>query len=184
MNSKQVAIIIILSAISVGTNYAMISIFNVKLMDFVVFVGGFCFGPFVGVSIGMVSWGIYGSLNPMGFSLLIWFSTMLSESIYGIAGSLTRKMLNSGSQLKNGQLSTYFFFGATGMLLTFAYDILTNIVWGYQNGPSIFGAIIFGVPFSIVHALSNAFFFGLGCTPAINAVLKVVGSGSLGVHKK
>ena len=43
MNSRKTAILAVLIAISVGTNYAMISLYNVKFMDFIVFVGGFVF---------------------------------------------------------------------------------------------------------------------------------------------
>jgi hypothetical protein len=31
------------------------------------------------------------------------------------------------------------------------------------------------VPFGIAHLLSNAVFFGLGCVPTINSILKVTG---------
>ncbi len=187
MNSKKLAVIATLTAISVGTNYAMIYLFNIKLMDLIVFVGGFCFGPIAGASIGITSWAVYGSVNPYGFSLPIWVSTMLSESIYGVAGGFARKAfnLNKAGQLENHRFSTCIFFGTLGMLLTFAYDIITNVVFGYISGWSILFAIIMGfIPFGLVHVVSNAFFFGLGCTPAIRAVSKVTGGESLDVRKE
>jgi hypothetical protein len=187
MNSKQLAIITILTALSIGTNYAMISFYNVKFMDLIVFIGGFCFGPFVGASIGVVSWTVYGSLNPLGFSLPIWISTIVSESIYGVAGGISRGMLSSGeaTSLGSHRISTYAFFGAAGMLLTFVYDIITNIVFGYISGWSILFAVIVGFfPFGLVHVVSNGLFFGLGCAPTIKAILKVVGGRGLGVSKE
>jgi LytS/YehU family sensor histidine kinase len=187
VNSTKLAIIAILAALSIGTNYAMISLSNVKLMDFIVFIGGFCFGPFVGALIGVVSWIVYGSLNPLGFSLPIWFSTMFSEAIYGVAGALVKKSLNSERvrAFKYEQFGVGIYFGIVGTFLTLIYDLITNIVFGYVSGWNILFAIIVGfVPFGFVHMISNAFFFGLGCIPAINAISKLVGGENSGVSKK
>lgn len=187
MNSKKLAIIIVLTALSIGTNYVMISLYNVKLMDLIVFIGGFCFGPIVGALIGIISWAVYGTLNPLGFSLHIWLATMFSESIYGVAGAFMRKSLNRDgiNEIINRGVNTCVFFGVLGMFLTFVYDVITNIVFGYVNNWSILFAVIFGfVPFGLVHMVSNAFFFGLGCVPAINAILNVVGGEKFGISKK
>jgi len=184
MKTSKIAVIAILAALSIGTNYAMISLFNVKLMDFIVFVGGFCFGPFVGVLIGIISWAVYGTLNPMGFVLPIWVSTMLSEAIYGVAGGLVRKAVTSHEVGESGNYSigTYIFFGTVGMFLTFTYDVITNIVFGYfayfghVTWWTIVASIVSGfVPFGLVHVASNAAFFGIGCVPTIRAIMNVVG---------
>jgi hypothetical protein len=187
MNSKRLAIITILIALSIGTNYAMISFYNVKFMDLIVFVGGFCFGALAGSLIGIISWVVYGTLNPIGFSLPVWLATMLSEPIYGLAGALMRKRLSLSelSELKNERVVTHVFFGTLGMFLTFAYDLVTNIVFGYVNNWNILFSIIFGfVPFGLVHMLSNACFFGIGGVPAINAVLNVIGGENSGFSEK
>lgn len=186
MTSKKIAIIIILVALSIGTNYAMITLYNVKFMDLIVFVGGFCFGPFVGAFIGVFSWLIYGSLNPLGFSFPVWISTMFSEAIYGIGGAFVRKSLKLSEpyELRNG-IGLYIFFGFAGIFLTLIYDIITNIVFGWVVGWNPIFAIVIGfVPFGVVHLISNAFFFGLGCVPVISAVVKIVGGENIGVSKK
>jgi hypothetical protein len=178
MTSRRIAVIAILSALSVGTNYALLSFFNVKFMDLIVFVSGFCFGPVVGASIGIVSWAIYGTLNPLGFSLPIWLSTMFSETIYGIGGGFVRRflVLNDLGEFKNDRINIYALFGTFGMFLTFLYDFITNVVFGYVNGLDAFFAVVIGfVPFGLVHVLSNALFFSLGCAPAISVVLRFVG---------
>jgi uncharacterized membrane protein len=69
MNTRKIAIIVILTALCISSNYALLPFFNVKFMDFIVLVGGFCFGPLAGGLIGVLSWGIYGTINPLGFSL-------------------------------------------------------------------------------------------------------------------
>jgi len=186
MNSRKIATIASLAALSIATDYAMVYFPNVKLMDLIVFVSGFCFGPAVGVLTGVVSWAIYGPLNPQGFSLPIWLATMFFEAVYGVAGAWLRKSLDlEGSDFSRDQVNFWVFFGLLGMLLTFVYDIGTNIVFGYAYGMSLLYAIVIGfVPFGIVHVLSNALFFGFGCVPSINALLKVVGGEKHGIPKK
>jgi hypothetical protein len=186
MNSKKIAMIAILVSVAIATNYAMMPLYNIKLMDIIVFLGGFCFGPLAGASIGVTSWAVYGTLNPLGFSIPILLATMLSESIYGVAGGLIKKSFTENfSGFKKEQTSVYVFFGILGFLLTLTYDVITNIVFGYVYSPSILVAIIVGfVPFGLAHVISNAFFFGLGCVPAINALLNVIEVKNFGIPKK
>jgi LytS/YehU family sensor histidine kinase len=187
MDSKKTAILVMLVGISVGTNYAMISLYNVKFMDFIVFVGGFCFGPIIGAFTGIISWIVYGTLNPVGFEVRIWLATMFSETLYGVIGGLMSRLLLSegNSVLKGKVLSASVFFGMLGMLLTFGYDVITNAVSGIVWYQSIFLGLITGfVPFGLVHVISNAFFFGVGCVPAIRVISDVTGGRKNGSGKK
>lgn len=181
MNSRKVAAIVVLSALSIGTNYAMLSLFNVKFMDLIVFVGGFCFGPLVGGLIGILSWAVYGTLNPLGFSLPIWLSTMFSEAIYGVAGGFVQKMFNKPT-LKgsgNSRINLGIFFGVVGVFLTLAYDIITTIAfWStIVSQSSLVVVFLSGAPFIVAHLLSNAIFFGVGSVPAINLISKLIRGG-------
>jgi hypothetical protein len=178
MDSRKTAILAVLIAISVGTNYAMISLYNVKFMDFIVFIGGFVFGPIIGAFTGIISWIVYGTLNPAGFEVRIWLATMFSEALYGVVGGLmSRVLLSGGNNVFRGRVvSASVFFGMLGMLLTFGYDVITNAVSGIIWYQSIFLGLIMGfVPFGLVHVVSNAFFFGVGCVPAIRAISDLTG---------
>ena len=186
MNSRKIAIIATLSGLSVATNYALISLPNIKLMDLIVFVSGFCFGPMVGALTGIIPWTVYGTLNPQGFSLPVWLATMLSESIYGLAGALVRRSMNPG-ELKGSKwwFNLSIFFGFLSVFLTFAYDLMTNFVFGYFSNSNVIFSVVFGfVTFGLVHMISNAFFFGVGCVPLINALLKVTRSEGSDVSEK
>ena len=174
MQTLKIAIIACLVALSIGTNYALAGVWNVKLMDFIVFVGGFCFGPVVGVLVGVISWAVYGTLNPQGFMLPIWLATMFSETIYGITGGLLRKGL--GNNLKGERWKASIFFAWIGALLTLVYDVVTNVVFGLTVGWNVIFAVVVGfIPFGLVHEASNLFFFGFGSVPVISAINKVVG---------
>jgi hypothetical protein len=71
-----------------------------------------------------------------------------------------------------------------GAFLTVAYDMITNIAWGYVSGLNVLIAVLSGIPFGLVHEASNAVFFGVGCVPAINALFKVIGVETVGLSKK
>jgi LytS/YehU family sensor histidine kinase len=177
MNTLKIAMIVILTALCIGTNYALLPFFNVKFMDFIVFVGGFCFGPLVGGLVGVFSWGIYGSINPLGFSLPVWVSTMVGEAFFGVFGGLVKLFVfRKNSRIVNDKLGAAVLFAVSGLFLTLAYDLFTNLAYAYTYGINFIVAIIVGfVPFGIMHLLSNVVFFGVGCVPAINIIFKVTG---------
>lgn len=173
MNTIKIAIITMFCALSIGTDYALYGLWNVKLMDFIVFVGGFCFGSVVGVLVGVISWTVYGTLNPQGFVLPVLLATMCSEMIYGIAGGLLRKGLTN---LKGETKKASVFFASVGALLTLIYDVVTNIVFGLTAGWNVVFAVVVGfVPFGLTHEISNLVFFGIGSVPVISAINDVVG---------
>ncbi|MGQ9529858.1 MAG: ECF transporter S component [Candidatus Bathycorpusculaceae bacterium] len=171
MNSRKLAIITILTALAVCTNYALVSIPNVKLMDLICFIGGFMLGPFAGAFIGVLSWLIYGVLNPRGFVLQVWVATVFSESIYGIGGGLLRK---ANINLNAKSLGYSIFLGNLGFFLTLAYDIITNIAYAHVFGQNLLVAMAIGAPYTLLHEISNALLFSLCFMPLISS-LKMVG---------
>jgi hypothetical protein len=178
MDPRKIALVALLVGVSVATNYVMLSLYNVKFMDSIVFISGFCFGPAVGAVTGIFSWVVYGTLNPGGFEIRIWLATMSSEAIYGVAGGLISKSLRGGGSnaLKEKTLSANIFFGLLGMLLTFGYDLITNAVSGYIWYESVLVGIIVGfIPFGLAHVLSNAVFFSVACVPAIRIINNLTG---------
>lgn len=173
MNTAKIAVIATFCALSIGTDYALIGLPQVKLMDLIVFVGGFLFGPVVGSSIGIFSWLIYGSMNPSGFEPRIWVATMLAETVYGITGGLLRKALGSiglGSQ----QFRLSVFFATMGFLPTVLFDLTTNIVYASVYNTPVVVAILVGAPFAVLHEGSNFLIFGVLSVPTIAALRKVV----------
>lgn len=188
MNSRKIAVIASLAALSVATNYAMVSFSNIKLMDFIVFVAGFSFGPAVGALTGILSWSIYGPLNPNGFSLPVWLATMFSETLYGVVGGLIRARMdcsNSPQNVRKYRVNLSLSFGALAIFMTMLYDVVTNAVFGalaYSN--AVYAIIIGFVPFGLLHVFSNFVFFGLGCAPTIGAVMKLTGGEHSGIARE
>lgn len=183
MKTLKVSIIATLVALCVATNYALVGVPNLKAMDFIVFVGGFCFGPFAGAFIGILSWAVYGVINPYGFVPQVWLATMFSETIYGLLGGLLGKNL-SLINLNDERFKLSIFFGTMGFILTLIYDLITNVVYASTFGIPIIAAIVFGAPFTIFHQVSNAAIFGVISIPVIAGLKKLSGGQWFGIFEK
>ncbi len=175
LSTEELSFIGVMTSLSVATNYLMLSLTNVKLMDLFVFVSGYLRGPLVGVLVGCFTWLIYGTLNPYGFSLPILIATMSGESIYGIIGGLSSHFRIFGdfgfsSSFKGDVWSLNFKFAILGFFCTFIYDLYTNIISGLVSGLPIVAALILGIPFSLIHEVSNLILFFFGASILIGAI--------------
>lgn len=89
---------------------------------------------------------------------------MFSEAIYGFGGGiLGRKTASLSFYSGGGALS--FLFGASGFFLTLFYGIVTNVVYAWAFNIPLGIALITGVPFALVHQLSNTVLFGICAVP-------------------
>jgi len=172
----KMALIAVFTALSLATNYVMIDVPNVKLMDALVFIAAFLFGLEVGLGSAISIWITYGFINPYGQAdptLLVFLIT--GESFYAIAGavlsraSVAKDLLNKAQP--HGRMN--LLFGLIGFQATFAYDVLTNFgTWAFKTS-SLYQALIIGVitgvPFAILHEASNIVFFATVVPLAIAA---------------
>ncbi len=81
-------LIAVFTAECLATNYAMIALPNIKIMDALVFIAAFLFGWTVGVGIAISTWTVYGFVNPYGqagFPLILFL--MMGECFYAIGGA-------------------------------------------------------------------------------------------------
>ncbi len=148
-------------------------------MDALVFISAFLFGLDVGIGTAVVSWGVYGFINPYGqagFPLILFLTA--GECLYAIAGGVLRKTsfardlvkstyplhsTNARYRLVKTYSQTSILFGVVGLFATFAYDILTNFATYLFLEGSLYQALIIGIitgaPFALVHEASNVIFF-------------------------
>ncbi|MCW4048252.1 MAG: hypothetical protein NWE89_00815 [Candidatus Bathyarchaeota archaeon] len=167
--TQKATIMAIMTAAAVATNYMLIGAINIKFMDLIVFTTGYVLGPLPGAGVGAMVWAVYGTLNPYGFSLPVLAATMLGETIYGYAGGAIRNRMNVGMTLKPD-----IRLAVIGFMLTFVYDLFTNIVSAITAGVPIMIGLIAGVPFSLVHEVSNAAFFAFGFPPLVRGIRQVL----------
>jgi hypothetical protein len=150
-------------------------------MDLFVFISGYLMGSTSGASIGILTWLIYGTLNPYGFNLPTLFATMLGESFYGIFGGIyaryTKNNNFDGSLIplvsRKGWESNAK-MGIIGFISTFIYDMFTNVVTSLIFEVPLVAYILVGIPFTAVHEISNFFFFFIASNVLIQAIRKIV----------
>ena len=181
-STKKLSLIILMTAMSLTSSYAMIGIPNVNLMDLFVFISGYLMGAVPGVIVGVLTWLVYGTLNPLGFNLVVLAATCSGESLYGFVGGLAAS-LGLGADLPSMKLGDKMLwwanlkFGIIGFFLTFVYDLFTNIISGLIVDIPPLIAIIQGIPFAIAHEVSNFFFFFFGCSTLIISIRRMLLKG-------
>ncbi len=68
-----------------------------------------------------------------------------------------------------------------GFLLTFIYDLATNLLsavtisWFETSLETIVAVMISGIPFALIHELSNSILFFLGVGPLDSSIEKIAG---------
>jgi hypothetical protein len=172
--TRKVALVAMLSALAVATDYAMLPLANVKLMDSIVFVSSLAFGLEVGVSVGALTWLVYGEVNPLGpDGGLLLLVLIGSETIYALLGCLAGRFFDpeSGSMPTRSLL-----WGSLGLIGAFVYDLITNVVPPLLAGTSLAHSLLFlvpGAPFMLAHEVSDFVFFSTVAPLLYGAVRKV-----------
>lgn len=90
----------------------MIDLWNIKLMDSLIFIAAFLFGLQVGLGTAVSTWMVYGFLNPYGQDDPVLLAFLISgECFYAISGALLSRatiakdlMRISQHQIPNGKL--------------------------------------------------------------------------------
>jgi hypothetical protein len=171
---KRTALIACLAALCIGTNYALLALPNVKLMDAVVFTTGFFFGVTQGTAVAAIAWLVYGTLNPLGISVPVLLAVVPSEAIYALAGGLLRRTA-TGDPSGKTSVERSIVFGAAGLFSTLAYDLITNAVSGLLSYNSVWMGLLtmnFPIPLGIMHEASNLVFFAV-LTPVLLRLLAI-----------
>lgn len=179
--ARRTALIASLAALCIGTNYAMLPLPNVKLMDAIVFTTGLFFGVVPGSAVAAIAWLVYGTLNPLGFSLPILLTVIVSETVYAGAGHLVRRTSARSDMSSFTSLERSIIFGAVGLFTTLAYDLITNAVSGLLAYNSVWLGLLtmnVPIPLGIIHEASNFVFFAT-ITPVL---LRLLAKGAVPIE--
>jgi hypothetical protein len=175
--TQKVAMVSLFTALAVATDYAMFPLANIKLMDTIVFVSAVVFGLSIGVSVGALTWLVYGSVNPLGpagGSLLV--ILIVSETVYAFLGCLARKGFGFHEA---GIPARSLFWGSLGLMGAFAYDLNTIITPTMLAGVPFtvaLASLLPAVPFLLAHEVSDFVFFATVGPALVGAILKVARS--------
>jgi uncharacterized membrane protein len=190
MNSKQVALTAVMSALVIVVAYsrglAVSSLPGVfEFMTVLIFVSGFCFGSAVGGSVGVIGLSVY-MLIPYPFAhpaawlyttspvLLVVMAAL--GAMFGLAGALVSKTLKPDNW-KRFSVS----LGVLGFALTFAYDVVSSL--GFALAYPAFTDPIQAVYLTfvplyypwppIVHTVTNTLIFALVAPPIIQGIRRL-----------
>ncbi len=187
MNARQVALIAVMSALSIVIAYsrglAISSLPGVfEFMTVLIFISGFCFGSIVGVSVGIISLSIY-MLVPYPFAHpAAWLYTISPilllvmaalGALFGLAGALSSRILKPVGW---GRFSLSL--AVIGFALTLTYDILSSL--GFALAYPAFSDPIQAIYLTfiplyypwppIIHTFTNTIIFAVIAPPLIQGI--------------
>ena len=158
---ESIGIVVIMSALGVAGGYLFSFIPNVEVISAIIFITGFLTGLTGGMLTGTIIFVIYGFFNPYGPSPLPFLLIQcFAGGIIGVGGFVQRKY----------RLDTMYLFMVSGLVLTFLYDLITNLGGFilFPTGKTLLAYLIAGIPFSVIHMVSNVLIFGFVVHPLIN----------------
>ena len=175
-STKDMAMVGILSALSVAMGYAFIFVPNIEMISATIFISGYLLGVSKGIVVAIAAEMVYSSFNPMGSGLAFPFllvSQVMGMSFFGAAGGMLGRWGDKFAFTK-------FRIGAfalAGLGCTLIYDLLTTLSWPIAagfSGNQLYATIAFGALFSLIHLVSNTLIFAL-IVPSILKAVKLSG---------
>jgi hypothetical protein len=164
-----------MAALALVANYIFIVAPNIELGSSVLFVTGFLFGIEMAASSVLIIAIVFGIFNPWGVSLIIieiWVAQVIGWLFIVAAGHIM------GGRGRRAAAETFSAveFGIVGILVTLFYDLVTNLGLAWSTGLPFLLALVAGLPFMLVHLVSNGIIFGLVITRLDTAIRKNLGS--------
>jgi len=174
-SAKEIAVVATFTAMIVGSDFALAGVYNVKLLDTLVFVSAYVFGFRVGATVGILSEAIWSFVSPNGVAGAIAPFLVAGELLFAVAGWGASKMWGSSLRVA----SPYpIFIGALLAICAFLWDVETNAATAFLAAGSgltipLLLAYEFAPPvlvFTIAHEASD---FALGSVLAPAFILLI-----------
>jgi len=169
LHIKRVAQIGVFTALSVSLGYVLFFIPNVELISSSIFASGWLFGPYVGITVGGLSFAIFALFNPLGASLPpLFLAQIIGGMLIGVAGGYLRTLFSNHSFFLQVP-----FFALTGAILTLIYDLLTNIgaFIAFTTEKTFYAYVVTGILFSVLHIFSNIVIFSILLLPTLRKIV-------------
>lgn len=164
---RRLALIPVLSALIVGSDFALAPYVDVKLLDVIVFSAAFLFGFRLGAAVAIISEGAWSFVSPWGVAGAITPFLIGGELLFAIAGWWASKVWSDRSKVAQNAV----YIAALMLVCAFAWDFETNLAtaliasWPGTTLPTMLAWQISGIPFALVHETAD-FLLGLLFAPA------------------
>jgi hypothetical protein len=146
-------------ALGVAVGYLLAAVPNVEGVSAVSFFSGYLLGGASGSVVGAVSMLLFSAFNPLGPPVLpVLCAQVVVTGLIGVSGDLWRRL---ASHVDRAEILA----GAFGAVLTLGYSVLTDYGFAVSIGRwrDPLPVIAAGLPFSVLHIVSNALIFaGVG----------------------
>jgi len=167
---REIARVGLFSALAVAGGYIFLAVPNVEVFTATVFLAGLLLGSRDGMLVGFISQTLFSTLNPLGISPPPLFVAQVAHRI--LVGFIGGRFKYNADESDNVWLRG-FRFGALGLLLTWAYDLMTDFSFFLVSGftlDQIKTTLTLGLPFYLIHGGINTIIFAV----VLPFVLKVV----------
>ena len=181
LRPREIAVVAVFSAAIVSTDFALAGIPNVKLLDTLVFVAAFVYGFRVGAFVGLTSELIWSIASPWGSAGYIIPFLVLGELLFAAAGAAVARVMRASVTLFS--LSNLL-IGSTMVICALIWDLETNVgtafiaFWPNVTLLTIIATEGVGLPFMIVHEVSDFLLGALVVPLVVVYLLKLPGTGS------
>ncbi|MFQ5831766.1 MAG: ECF transporter S component [Candidatus Thorarchaeota archaeon] len=166
--SKRVSIIAMMTALALVGNYTLVMIPNVELGSSILFVTSYIFGFSIGASCAVIMAIVFGSINPWGIPIPEILITQILGWLYIVAAG---SLMGTNQKLSKTTHVDVLRLGAAGVFLTLFFELLTNFGYAIAFGLPYWVTILTGIPFTVVHVVSNAIIFA-AATPRLDNIIK------------
>jgi len=147
----------VFAALSYGINAPLLAIPNIELFSLGLFLSGVFLGAIDGLATAIVAGIILVFFNPNGPQtiFLVGLAQLIGFALFGLGGgALRRLVLRNGDPRRVALILT-----VVGAILTFWYDLSTNLAFALFFGP-FWPVMIGGLGFGVLHIVSNGVIFG------------------------
>ncbi|MHA1960148.1 MAG: hypothetical protein ACW99U_07960 [Candidatus Thorarchaeota archaeon] len=171
-NARWVAIASIMSALALVGNYSLVAIPNVELGTTVLFITSIVFGLPMGIWCTLIMSAIFASINPWGpFVPQIWLTQVIGWAYIAVAGGLVRRISRPDGTSHRSSRDLFI----VGLFITAMFDSISNVGYSLAFSVPYSIAMLAGLPFMVVHVLSNAILFSIVIPRVENILEKEVG---------
>jgi len=185
LNTRQIALLSVLTAVSLGIQLAPRPP-NVELTSLFTFFVGILYGGLVGGFFGSLVMFVNGFLSPWGFAGLMMPFQIVGMALIGFTGGIYKKYMVG---VHSAQVCVEV--AVLGAFLALLYDIITNlgvatslVLTGAPLHIALVSAFSMGAPFSLVHVVSNIVLFGSGFIPLMKTIQRIPGGEALWSEKE
>ena len=145
-------------ALAIALGWAFLYVPNIELVTATFFVAGYFLGPVRGMGVAVLGEFLYSLLNPLGAAPPpLMAAQIISMGLVALWGAYSRPLVKHFHSLLK-----MVFFGFSGLILTFLFDLLTTfsfLVFAGLTKKTFLASVIYGLGFYLLHIISNFVIF-------------------------